>query len=99
LQTLFMVIGSALASVKRKPGTASSVATGILLLTYMMAIAIDLNEKMENLKYVTPFKYVEAKNVLFGSGLEARFVLLSLVLIVALTIVTYHFFEKRDLNA
>lgn len=98
LQVLFMVIGSALAAVKRKPKSAPSLATGILLLTYMLSIVIDLNEDMEGLKYLTPFKYFEAKNVMYGGGFEAVFVILSVVLIAALSVVTYVFYKKRDLN-
>lgn len=98
LQVLFMVIGSALAAVKEKPKKAASLATGILLLTYMLSIAIDLNEHMEGLKYLTPFKYFEAKNIMFGGGLAGIFVVLSIVLIAALLMVTYVFYKKRDLN-
>jgi ABC-2 type transport system permease protein len=59
---------------------------------------IDLNENIEGLKYLTPFKYFEAKNVMFGGGFEFIFVLLSGVLIAALTLVTFLFYKKRDLN-
>ena len=98
LQCLFMVIGSALAAVKKKPKTAASLATGILLLTYMLSVAIDLNENMEGLKYFTPFKYFEAKNIMYGRGLETSFVVLSIVLIAILSCATYVFYKRRDLN-
>ncbi|CAH2714736.1 hypothetical protein BACCIP111895_01912 [Neobacillus rhizosphaerae] len=98
LQVLFMVIGSALAAVKKKPKTAASLATGILLLTYMLSVTIDLNENMEPLKYLTPFKYFEAKNVMVGSGLDVTFVVISVVWITVLSYVTYVFYQKRDLN-
>jgi ABC-2 type transport system permease protein len=98
LQVLFMVIGSALAAVKKKPKTAASLAAGILLLTYMLSIFIDLNDNMAGLKYFTPFKYFEAKNIMFGGGLDVIFVVLSFVLIAALSLVTFVFFRKRDLN-
>ena len=99
LQVLFLVIGSALAAVKKKPKTAPSLATGILLLTYMLSIAIDLNENIESLKYVTPFKYFDAKKMMFGGGLEATFIVISVLLITALVFVTFAFYKKRDLNA
>jgi ABC-2 type transport system permease protein len=98
LQILFMGIGTAIASVRRNPKPAGSITTGILLLTFILSVAIDLNERMESLKYVTPFKYFEAKNVMYGGGLDPVFVLLSAVLIVVLIGVTYVFFRKRDLN-
>lgn len=93
-----MVIGSALAAVKKKPKTAASVAAGILLLTYLLSIVIDLNENLEGLRYLTPFKYFEAKNVMYGGGLDVIFVVISLILILTLLVVTYVFYKKRDLN-
>lgn len=98
LQVLFMVIGSALAAVKKNPKSAASVAAGILLLTYMLSIVIDLNENIDGLRYFTPFKYFEAKNVMYGGGFEASFVILSIALIAGLSIITYVFYKKRDLN-
>ncbi|MFB6804163.1 ABC transporter permease subunit [Peribacillus butanolivorans] len=98
LQVLFMVIGSALAAVKKKPKTAASVAAGILLLTYLLSIVIDLNENLEGLRYLTPFKYFEAKNVMYGGGLDVIFVVISVILILTLLVVTYVFYKKRDLN-
>jgi ABC-2 type transport system permease protein len=98
LQLLFMVIGSSLAAIKKKSKNAASLATGVLLLTYVLSVAIDLNENIEGLKYLTPFKYFEAKNVMFGGGFEFIFVLLSGVLIAVLTAVTLLFYKKRDLN-
>jgi ABC-2 type transport system permease protein len=99
LQVLFLVIGSALAAVKRKPKTAPSLATGVLLLTYMLSIAIDLNEDIESLKYLSPFKYFDAKNVMFGGGLEAIYIVISVLLIAALLGVTFKFYQRKDLNA
>src|SRR4051794_26852476 len=98
LQILFMVIGSSLAAVKKKSKATASLAIGVLLLTYLISVAIDLNENIEGLKYLTPFKYFEAKSVMFGAGFELIFVLLSVVLIAGLTVVTFVFFKKRDLN-
>lgn len=98
LQILFMVIGSALAAVKRKPKTAASQAMAILLLTYGLSIAVDLNEHLKGLRYLTPFKYFEAKHVMYGGGFQTSFVVLSAVLIGALAFATYFFYKKRDLN-
>lgn len=98
LQLLFMVIGTSLAAVKKKSKTAASLATAVLLFTYVISVVIDLNENIEGLKYLTPFKYFEAKNIMFGEGFEFIFILLSGVLIVTLTAVTFVFYKKRDLN-
>jgi ABC-2 type transport system permease protein len=98
LQVMFLAIGSAIAAVSKKPKKAVSLSTGILLITYILSIAIDLNEKIENLKYLTPFKYFEAKNVMYGGGFEVVFVILSVILIGVLTTLTFVYYNKRDLN-
>ncbi|MFJ7736325.1 ABC transporter permease subunit [Lysinibacillus sp. NPDC097287] len=98
LQVLFLLIGSAIAAVSKRPKIAVSLSTGILLVTYIVSIAIDLNEKLAFLKYFTPFKYFEAKVVMNGEGLDTIFVLLSLSLIAVLLMITFLFYRKRDLN-
>ncbi|PFA67657.1 ABC transporter [Bacillus sp. AFS015802] len=98
LQVLYLVIGTAIASYSKKPGKAAAIATAVLLLTFILSFAIDLSEKIEGLKYFTPFKYFEAKNVMDGGGLDLVFVWISIVLIGLLGVVTLMFYDKRDLN-
>ncbi len=89
LQLLFLVIGSALAAVCKNSKLAVSLSTGILLVAYIVSIAIDLNEKLAFMKYLTPFKYFEAKNIMFSEGFDIIFLLLSFVLIMLFSPVTY----------
>jgi ABC-2 type transport system permease protein len=98
LQVMFMVIGTSIAAISKNTKIAASAATGILLGTYFLSMGIDMNEKLDFLKYLTPFKYFEAKNLMGGGGFELVFLALSIVIIVALLDVTYIFYKKRDLN-
>ncbi len=98
LQLIFMVIGTTLAAVSKKPKTAPAVATGILLTAYLLSTTIDINLKLESLKYITPFKYFEAKNLLSSGGFEPVYIILSALIIGVLLSATYLFYRKRDLN-
>lgn len=98
LQLMFMLIGTALAAVIKKPKTASSVATAMILATYLLSTTIDLNTKLESLKYFTLFKYFEAKKLISSGGFEPVFVILSAAIIIILLSITYVFYEKRDLS-
>ncbi|MGH4051787.1 MAG: ABC transporter permease subunit [Clostridium sp.] len=98
LQLIFMFIGTAIAAVSKNPKTATSVSTAVLLITYILSMAIDLNGKIDNLKYFTPFKYFDAKNLMYGGGFQRSFVILSIIIISALVWITYTFYEKRDMN-
>jgi len=98
LQLLFLVIGSAIAASSKNSKKAASYATGILLLTFILSIAIDLNEKIEGLKYLTPFKYYEAKNIMYGGGFNISFIAISIILIIVLTVITFFSYRNRDLR-
>lgn len=98
LQVLFLFIGTGIASMSKNPRISSNLATTVLLVAYMLSIITDMNSKLEGLKYITPFKYFQAKNMMYGGGFETSFVILSFVIISVLICVTYIFYKKRDLN-
>jgi ABC-2 type transport system permease protein len=98
LQLIFLVIGTAIAAVLKNAKKATSLATGILLILFILSVAVDLSEKLENLKFLTPFKYYDAKLVLEEGGLDPLYLALSFLLLAVLTIVTYVFYRKRDMN-
>jgi ABC-2 type transport system permease protein len=98
LQLIFMFIGTTIAAISKNPNTATSLSTALLLITFILSIAIDMNSKLENLKYLTPFKYYEAKDLMFGGGLQGGFVILSIIIISLAVSVTYIFYKKRDMS-
>ncbi|MFA5881507.1 MAG: ABC transporter permease subunit, partial [Eubacteriales bacterium] len=98
LQLMFLLIGTGIAAVSKKPKTAASAAAGILLLAFVLDKAVDLNKNLEILKYLTPFKYFEAKNLMSGRGFQPVFVILSVVIMAVLLSITYVFYQKKDLN-
>lgn len=97
-QLIFAALGSWLAAVSHKPKRAASMGTAILLVMFILSIAIDLNSKLENLKYITPFKFYDAKTVLIDGALDPVYVTISVVVTVAMICATYVFYRKRDLN-
>lgn len=98
LQLLFLMLGMAIAAISRYPKRAGSLATGILLVTFILSIMIDISGKIDVLKYVTPFKYFEAKQVMYGGGYDPVFVILSIVIMAVSLFATYYFYNKRDLT-
>jgi len=98
LQLIFMSIGTAVAALSKKPKSAASVSTAILLVTFILSIVIDLNANLDKLKYLTPFKYFAARDLINSGGFDPVFVSISVILIIALTVATYVFYRKRDLN-
>lgn len=98
LQLMFLFIGTGIASISKNPKISASIATTVLLVTFLISVVIDMNSKLEGLKYITPFKYYNPEYLMYGEGLEPIFVVLSLVIITSMVCVTYVFYKKRDLK-
>ncbi|HAQ07991.1 MAG TPA: ABC transporter [Bacillus bacterium] len=98
IQLIFLVMGTAVASVFKNAKKAASLSTGILLLMFILSIGIDMNEKLDGLSIFTPFKYYDAKNILTDGRLDTLYLGLSGAIILVLTVATYTFYQKRDMN-
>ncbi|MDM5336538.1 ABC transporter permease subunit [Fictibacillus enclensis] len=98
LQMIFLSVGMAVAAVSRRPRMTVSIATGLLIITYILSIAIELNDKLDALRYLTPFKYFEAKKLMGNTGFEGVYIGLSAVIILGTLILTFMAYQKRDLK-
>lgn len=98
LQILFFSIGLVFSAMKNNSKFSTGVPTGILLSTFFLSIVENLNEKLSFLKYITPFKYFTAEDLLLGSGFNIFLIILVLVITSSLVYLTYIFYNKRDLG-
>ena len=98
LQLIFMAIGTFFSAFNKNSKAAASKATALLLVTFIMAKAMDFDSRLEFLKYLTPFKYFEAKDLIYGANFDPVSLILSFVIIVSLLAATFIFFKRRDLN-
>lgn len=98
LQLLFLVIGMATAAITNRPKSAGAISTGILLVTFLLSIIMDLNNHLSALRLITPFKYVEAKQVIQGNGLDYGYLSLSLTITGILLYLTYTIYNRGDIN-
>ena len=98
LQLLFFFVGTVMVALIKRPKTSASLATSVLLVTFILTYLININEHLDGLKYLTPFKYFDAKNIMTDGTLNPGYVVLSLGLIVAMVFVTYRAYNRRDLS-
>lgn len=97
LQLLFFFMATAVAGLTKRPKTAASLATAVLLVCFMLTFITGINQALDWLKYLTPFKYFDARNLLASASLDPFYVLLSLGLIMVMIAVTYRAYQSRDL--
>lgn len=98
LQAVFFSIGAVVAGASHKPRRAASRATSIMLFTFLLYYMVNLNEKLDVLKYVTPFKYFDAAVLMADGRLDPVYVMLSILVIGVAIGGTYYAYSGRDLT-
>lgn len=97
LQMIFLALGIFLGCAMKRHKRAGSVAVSMLLTAYFASILSGLSEKLEFLKYVTPFKYFDAAFMLRENRIELVYILLSVAIIALCLLGAYTTYSKRDL--
>ncbi|MEG6590960.1 ABC transporter permease [Paenibacillus barengoltzii] len=98
VQLIFLTLGMTLAALLKQPKTSSSIATGVLLGCFVISKITDLADRLKALNVLSPFKYFSYEWIINGDGLHGGIVSLSLLLVVALVVVTYRAYRKRELQ-
>ncbi|MDD3268511.1 MAG: ABC transporter permease subunit [Syntrophomonadaceae bacterium] len=96
LQLIFAAIGLGISGFAENAKKAASLSTTVFLITFFLSAAIDLYDKIDFLKYFTPFKYFPVVEVMQGS-FNTFFLFLSTAIILACTAMVYVTFQKRDI--
>lgn len=97
IELIFLAIGLLLGSMMKQYKRSSAVAVAIILATYFMSFASTMQEKLDFLKYLTPFRYFDA-GALFRSGkFEGLYLGISAAIIVVCIAAAYWAYNRRDL--
>ncbi|WP_376792078.1 ABC transporter permease subunit [Thermoflexus sp.] len=97
IELIFLALGLLLASLMRPATRALSAAVAIILATYFMFAASNMHEKLDLLKYFTPFKYFDAAIFMREGRLDGGYLLLSLVIILLSLVLVYVVYPRRDI--
>lgn len=98
LQLIFFSIGALVAGVARRPKAAPSIATSLMFTTFLIAYLVNMSERLDFLKYVSPFKYFDALALLTDGKLDPLYVGMSVLIIGISVFGTYYFYNGRDLT-
>lgn len=97
MQLIFLAVGIFLGCAMKQYKRASAAAVAVLLATYFMSIISGLNENLEFLKYLSPFKYFNPATLLYESKIDLAFVGLSAGIVAVLILGAYISYSRRDL--
>ncbi len=97
IELIFLAIGLLLGCAMKQYKRAGSTAVAIILLAYFLSIVIVLQEKLDFLKYVTPFKYYDAGELFRTGKVEGIYLVLTAGIIIVCVALAYVTYNKSDL--
>jgi ABC-2 type transport system permease protein len=97
MQLIFLAIGVFLGCAMKQHKRAGALAVTVLLLTYFISVISSMNENLEFLKYVSPFRYFNPVLLLHDASFEPVFLVLSAGIIITSLLGAYTTYSRRDL--
>jgi len=97
IELIFLAIGLLLGCAMKQYKRSGSAAVAIILATYFMSIISGMQEKLDFLKYFTPFKYFDVGEIFRSGKMDGTFLLLSATIIIVSLAAAYWMYNKRDL--
>lgn len=97
IELIFLAIGLLLGCAMKHFKRSASTAVGLILATYLISILSVMQEKLDFLKYVTPFRYFDAGELFRSGRMNGTYLLLSAGIIVVCVAGAYWTYDRRDL--
>lgn len=97
IQLIFLMVGISFAAVLPRPRHAGMTAAAVLLATFILSAFVDVSEKYGFLRYLTPFKYFDARTVFTDGRYDPAYMIITLVVIASLLLISRFAYRRRDL--
>jgi len=97
LQLIFLSIGIFLGCAMKHYKKASSIMMFVLLQAYIVSMLAGLDQRLEFLRFITPFKYFNPARLLHESKFDPTSLLLAAAIIVVCLAGAYFTYQRRDL--
>ena len=97
IELIFLALGLMLGAVMRHYKRSGSTAVGIIMAAYFVSIASGMYEKLDFLKWFTPFRYFDAGELFRNGQMDSAYMAISVTIIAICTALTYWAYNRRDL--
>lgn len=97
IQLVFFGIGLLASLAFSKIKTASNLSMSVVIITFLIAIGTDFSESIAWMKYFSPFKYFDGKEML-TNGIQWEYGLVCVVITLICVGISYCMHDRRDLH-
>lgn len=79
-------------NIKKTLGISLALSLG----TYILKLITDISDKLNILKYFTPYEYFSARSIIVNNGFELKYIIISIFMVIISIIGTYYFYNKKE---
>jgi ABC-2 type transport system permease protein len=97
IEMIFLAVGLLLGCAMKRYKRSATTAVAIILAAYFMSIVSAMQDKLDFLKYFTPFKYFDAGQLYVDGSLDSTYLLISIAIIASCVALAYWSYNRRDL--
>ncbi|HHV96612.1 MAG TPA: ABC transporter permease subunit [Clostridiaceae bacterium] len=97
LHLTFAAIGLLISVFVVKAKSVYPVSIGFVLVMYFINVMSSISEKLTNLKYFTPFKYVDAPDIIINEKIEPIYLIIMLIIITVSIAATYVLYNRKNM--
>lgn len=97
LQMIFVSVGVMLGCIMKQYKKSGYIGASLIIIFYIMSVLTDLSDKLDFLKFITPFKYFAPTNIKNDLALDWTYVIISLCIITVSLTIGFITYKKRDL--
>lgn len=97
MQLTFAAVGLIISVFIIRTKTIYPIAIGLTMGTYFIGIASAVTDKLDSLKYFSPFKYVDAPYIINNQRIDTVYLVIMLVVIVVSVLATYVFYNRKNI--
>lgn len=98
LHLTFAALGLFISVFITKARTLMSVSLGVVIGTYFLGLASSLSDRLDILKYISPFKYVDAIEIIINNKIDYKYIIIMVSIICVSVIGTYLFYHRKDIH-
>jgi len=96
LQLTFACLGFLASVIIRRSQNVLPFSLGLVMVSYFLGIASVLSEKLDFLKYLSPFKYVDAVDILSQQRIDPTYLVIMVLIDVIAVAMSYYLYRRKD---
>lgn len=97
MQLFFAAVGLFISVFVVKASVIFPLSAGVVLGMYFVNIVSSISEKLDGLKYFTPFKYIVPTDIIKTGGIRTAYLIIIFTVIILTAAGTYMFYNKKNI--